>query len=190
MAVVSSKMLALGTPAPAFDLPDTVSGGRVSLAGLADGPALVVIFMCNHCPYVVHIQDGLAAFSRDYRGSGAAIVGISANDAENYPDDSPEQLGEVARRRGYGFPVLYDETQETAKAYTAVCTPDFFLFGKDRTLAYRGRFDSSRPNSGKPVTGEDLRAALDAVLDGRPAPEPQHPSMGCSIKWKPGNEPA
>lgn len=190
MAVVSSTMLALGTPAPGFDLPDTVGGGRVSLADLAGSPALVVIFMCNHCPYVVHIQAGLAAFSRDYRGSGASIVGISANDAENYPDDSPERLGEVARRRGYGFPVLYDEAQETAKAYTAVCTPDFFLFGKDRTLAYRGRFDGSRPNSGLPVTGEDLRAALDAVLDGRPAPEPQLPSMGCSIKWKPGNEPA
>lgn len=189
MPVVSSTMLPLGTPAPDFDLTDTVSGGRVCLADLAGSRALVVIFMCNHCPYVVHVQDGLAAFSRDYRDSGVSIVGISANDAENYPEDSPERLGDVARRRGYGFPVLYDETQETAKAYTAVCTPDFFLFGPERTLVYRGRFDSSRPNSDTPVTGEDLRAAVDAVLAGRPAPDPQYPSMGCSIKWKPGNEP-
>jgi len=189
MPVVSSTMLPLGAPAPDFDLPDTVSGGRVCLADLAGSRALAVIFMCNHCPYVVHIQYGLAAFSRDYRGSEVSIVGISANDAENYPDDSPERLGDVARRLGYGFPVLYDETQEVAKAYTAVCTPDFFLFGPDRTLVYRGRFDSSRPNSDSPVTGEDLRAAVDAVLAGRPVPEPQYPSMGCSIKWKPGNEP-
>ena len=189
MSLVSSTMLALGTPAPDFDMLDTVSGNRVSLAGQAGHKALVVVFMCNHCPYVVHIQEGLADFSRDYADSEVSILGISANDADNYPDDAPDRLAAVARERGYGFPVLYDETQEVAKAYTAVCTPDFFLFGPDRTLVYRGRFDSSRPGSGVPVTGQDLRAAVEAVLEGRPVSEPQYPSMGCSIKWKPGNDP-
>ena len=189
MAAERSRMLALGTPAPQFDLPDTVSGNQVSLADLADRKALVVVFLCNHCPYVVHVQHGLADFGNDYAGSDVAIVGISANDAETYPDDAPERLGAVARERGYNFPVLYDETQGVAKAYTAACTPDFFLFGPNRTLVYRGRFDNSRPNSGVPVTGEDLRAATDAVLNDTPAPDIQYPSIGCSIKWRPGNEP-
>jgi peroxiredoxin len=181
---VESTMLALGTEAPDFDLPDTVGGGRVSLGDLADARALVVIFLCNHCPYVKHIQAGLAEFGNDYADSDAAIVAISSNDAAAYPDDSPEQLGVVAREIGYTFPVLYDETQEVARAYTAACTPDFFLFGPDRTLVYRGRFDESRPNSGVPVTGADLRNALDAVLAGESVSTEQYPSMGCSIKWR------
>ena len=190
MPAATSTMLALGTPAPGFDLPDTVSGNRLSIHDVAGRKALVVMFICNHCPYVVHIQQGLVEFGRDYTGADVAVVGISANDAQSYPDDAPELLGRVARRRGYLFPVLYDETQEVAKSYTATCTPDFFLFGPERTLVYRGQFDSSRPGSGVPVTGEDLRAALDAVLEDRPVTENQYPSMGCSIKWKPGNEPS
>ena len=189
MALEKSTMLALGTAAPDFNLVDTVSGGAVALADLEQSKALVVIFLCNHCPYVVHIQQGLVDFGNDYAGEDVAVVGISANDALTYPDDAPERLGAVARERGYNFPVLFDETQEVAKAYTATCTPDFFLFGPDRKLVYRGRFDRSRPNSGVPVTGEDLRAALDAVLAGRPVTIGQYPSMGCSIKWRPGNEP-
>ena len=189
MAAEKSTMLELGTPAPDFDLFDTVSGNSVRLADLADRRALVVVFLCNHCPYVVHIQQGLVDFRNDYAGSEVSIVGISANDAETYPDDAPDRLGAVARERGYGFPVLYDETQEVAKAYTAACTPDLFLFGPNRTLVYRGRFDGSRPGSGVPVTGEDLRAAVDAVLSDRPVSGIQYPSMGCSIKWRPGNEP-
>lgn len=189
MPAATSTMLALGTPAPGFDLPDTVSGNRLGIHDVADRKALVVMFICNHCPYVVHIQQGLVEFGRDYSGADVAIVGISANDARSYPDDAPDLLGRVARRRGYLFPVLYDETQEVAKSHTATCTPDFFLFGPERTLVYRGQFDSSRPGSGVPVTGKDLRAALDAVLEDRPVTESQYPSMGCSIKWKPGNEP-
>lgn len=189
MAAEKSRMLTLGTPAPDFRLIDTVTGGTVGLSDLADRKALVVIFLCNHCPYVVHVQEGLVDFADDYAGSDTAIVGISANDALAYPEDSPERLGAVARERGYGFPVLYDETQEVAKAYSAACTPDFFLFGSDRALVYRGRFDRSRPGSGIPVTGEDLRAALDSVLVDRPVGAEQYPSMGCSIKWRPGNEP-
>ena len=189
MPPTESTMLALGTPAPHFDLPDTVGGGRLGIEDTAGSKALVVMFICNHCPYVVHIQDGLAEFGRDYAGADVAIVGISSNDADTYPDDAPDRLGEVARQRGYRFPVLHDETQEVAKRYTAACTPDFFLFGPDRTLVYRGQFDGSRPGSGVPVTGSDLRAALDAVLEDRPAAAAQYPSIGCSIKWKPGNEP-
>jgi peroxiredoxin len=181
---VESTMLALGTKAPDFDLPDTVGGRRIALGDLAEKKALVVIFLCNHCPYVKHIQQGLVELGNDYAGADAAIVAISSNDAEAYPDDSPEQLGAVARELGYAFPVLYDETQEVARAYTAACTPDFFLFGPDRSLVYRGRFDESRPNSGIPVTGGDLRAALDAVLTGEAVPAAQYPSMGCSIKWR------
>lgn len=189
MAVEKSTMLALGTVAPDFDLIDTVREDPVRLADLASRKAVVIIFLCNHCPFVVHIQDGLVTFGNDYAESDVAIVGIGANDAVAYPDDAPECLGALARERGYSFPVLYDETQEVAKAYTAACTPDFFLFGPDRKLVYRGRFDTSRPGSGVPVTGEDLRAALDAVLEDQPVEIAQYPSMGCSIKWKPGNEP-
>lgn len=189
MPAATSSMLALGTSAPGFDLPDTVSGERIRLEDLSDRKALVVIFLCNHCPYVVHIQQGLADFGRDYEEADVAIVGISSNDAENYPDDAPDRLGAVARQRGYRFPVLYDRTQDVAKSYTAACTPDFFLFGPDRLLLYRGQFDGSRPGSGIPVTGEDLRSALDAVLENRSVTDTQYPSIGCSIKWKPGNEP-
>jgi peroxiredoxin len=186
---VESTMLPLGTSAPDFDLFDSVSGDRMALADFADRKAMAVIFMCNHCPYVKHVQQGLVDLGNDYADRDAAIVAISSNDPVAYPDDAPDQLGAVARDLGYRFPVLFDETQQVAKAYTAACTPDFFVFGPDRTLVYRGRFDGSRPGSGDPVTGADLRAAVDAVLDDRPVPEAQYPSMGCSIKWKPGNEP-
>jgi peroxiredoxin len=186
---VESTMLALGTPAPDFELPNTIDGGQVTLAELAANRALVVIFLCNHCPYVKHIQPGLVAFGDDYADRDAAIVAISSNDVAVYPDDAPDQLGAVAQQLGYRFPVLYDETQEVAKAYTAACTPDFFVFGPDRALVYRGRFDSSRPGSGQPVTGADLRAAVDAVLAGDEVPGEQYASIGCAIKWRPGNEP-
>lgn len=185
---VESTMLALGTAAPDFDLLDTVSGDQLRLADL-DGKALVVIFLCNHCPYVKHVQEGLVELGNAYADSDVSIVGIGSNDAVAYPDDGPDQLGAVAREFGYQFPVLFDETQEVAKAYTAACTPDFFVFGPERKLVYRGRFDESRPNTEVPVTGRDLRAAVDAVLAGVPVASQQYPSMGCSIKWKPGNEP-
>jgi peroxiredoxin len=185
---VESTMLSLGTRAPDFALTDTVSGDLVSLDNLSS-KALVVMFICNHCPYVKHVQKGLVEFGRDYVDADVDIVAISANDATAYPDDSPEELAATATRLGYTFPVLYDETQEVATAYTAACTPDFFLFGPDRRLVYRGRLDGSRPNSDLPVTGADLRAAVDAVLADRPVADIQYPSMGCSIKWKAGNEP-
>ncbi len=186
---LESTMLALGTPAPGFDLPDAVGGGRIKLDDLSS-KALVVMFICNHCPYVKHVQAGLAAFGKDYEDADVDIVAISSNDVAQYPDDSPEQIAAISKEVGYTFPVLYDESQDVAKAYTAACTPDFFLFGPDRTLVYRGRFDESRPNSGVPVTGVDLRAALDAVLADTALPTGQFPSMGCGIKWKPGNEPS
>ena len=187
---VESTMLPLGTRAPEFDLLDTVSGDTLSIDDVAASKALVVIFLCNHCPYVKHLQSGLVQFGLDYTGKDVAIVAIGSNDAVQYPDDGPDQLGAVSKELGYTFPVLYDEFQDVAKAYTAACTPDFFVFGPDRTLSYRGRFDESRPNSGVPVTGQDLRAAVDAVLAGEAVPGSQYPSMGCSIKWKPGNEPS
>ncbi len=185
---VESTMLSLGTRAPDFELTDTVSGDLVNLDNLSS-KALVVMFICNHCPYVKHVQKGLVQFGRDYANADVDIVAISSNDATAYPDDSPEELAATATKLGYTFPVLYDETQEVATAYTAACTPDFFLFGPDRLLVYRGRLDGSRPNSDLPVTGADLRAAVDAVLAGMPVAETQYPSMGCSIKWKEGNEP-
>jgi peroxiredoxin len=186
---VSSTMLPLGTKAPDFALTDTVSGEVVSLGGLT-GKAVVVMFICNHCPYVKLVRDGLAAFGRDYADADVDIVAISANDAETYPDDAPEQLAAVASEAGYTFPVLYDDTQEVAKAYTAACTPDFFVFDESRSLVYRGQFDDARPNAGTPVTGKDLRAAVDAVLGGEAPPADQRPSIGCNIKWRSGNEPA
>ena len=185
---VESTMLPIGTPAPDFDLIDTVGGGRVKLEDLS-GKALLVFFMCNHCPYVKHLQADLAQFGRDYADRDVDIIAIGSNDAEQYPDDSFEQLGIVSQQVGYTFPVLFDDTQEVAMAYTAACTPDFFLFGPDRGLVYRGRFDESRPNSEVPVTGGDLRAAVDAVLANSAVTGDQYPSMGCGIKWKPGNEP-
>lgn len=188
MVLTPSTMLPLNTPAPDFSLPDP-SGKTYSLNDFKNAPGLLVIFMCNHCPYVVHLCEGLAAFGREYQDKGLAIVGISANDITTHPDDRPEKMAEVAKTAGYTFPYLYDETQEVAKAYRAACTPDFFLFDRNRKLVYRGQFDDSRPDSGIPVTGKDLRAAADAVLTGQPVAENQKPSMGCNIKWKSGSEP-
>ncbi len=183
MARTPSTMVPLGTPAPPFRLPDP--SGRVwSIEEFRDAPALLVAFICNHCPYVQHIRDGLAAFGRDYSARGLGIVAINSNDVAAYPDDRPEKMAEEARRVGYGFPYLFDETQEVARAYDAACTPDFFLYDRERKLAYRGQFDDSRPGNAKPVTGSDLRAACDAVLAGRPIPADQVPSIGCNIKWK------
>jgi peroxiredoxin len=188
MARTESTMLPLGTKAPAFALVN-VDGRTVSLSDFADAPALLVMFICNHCPFVKHLADALAQFTAEYMAKGVAVVAINSNDASNYPADSPEQMVREAEERGYQFPYLYDETQEVAKAYRAACTPDFYLFDRDRQLVYRGQFDDSRPDSGIPITGRDLRAALDAVLAGKkPTPE-QRPSIGCNIKWKPGNEP-
>ncbi len=188
MARTPSTMLPLGTQAPDFPLVN-VDGRTVSLADFDDAPALLVVFMCNHCPFVKHLADALAQFAAAYMPKGLAMVGINSNDVANYPADSPEQMVREAEERGYQFPYLYDETQEVAKAYRAACTPDFFLFARDGKLAYRGQFDETRPDSGKRPTGADLRAAVDAVLAGRKPPEKQLPSIGCNIKWKPGNEP-
>jgi len=181
-------MLPLGTKAPDFRLPDT-TGKSISLKDLLGAPALVVVFMCNHCPYVKHIRSGLAQLARDYLPRGVAMVGISSNDVANYPADSPAKMAEEAKSAGYLFPYLYDETQEVAKAYRAACTPDIYLFDQDQRLVYRGQLDDSRPNNGIPVSGKDLRAAIDAVLKGKEVPPEQKPSIGCNIKWKPGNAP-
>jgi peroxiredoxin len=188
MVKTPSTMLPLGTKAPDFSLPD-VGGKSVSLADFADAPALLVIFMCNHCPYVKHVAAGLAELAREYQRRGAAIVGINANDAATFTDDAPAKMADEVKLRGYTFPYLYDETQAVAKAYRAACTPDFYLFDRQRKLVYRGQMDSSRPGSDVPVTGCDLRAALNLVLDGKPVSTGQKPSIGCNIKWKPGNEP-
>ena len=188
MAATESTMLELGTPAPNFELPDP-DGNLHRLTDFEDAKALVVAFICNHCPFVKHIQDELARFGRDYLDRGVAMVAISANDAESYPADAPARMKEVAERVGYVFPYLYDESQQTAKAYRAACTPEFYLFDGDQKLAYRGRFDGARPGNREAVTGADLRQATDAVLDGRPAQSDQIPSMGCNIKWRRGNEP-
>ena len=188
MSLTPSTMLPLGTTAPDFKLPDT-GGKTVSLADFKGQPALLVIFICNHCPYVIHLRAGLAQFARDYLPRHVGIVGISANDAVNYPADSPDKMKEEAKKAGYLFPYLYDETQAVAKSYRAACTPDIFLFDKNQRLVYRGQFDASRPNNGIPVTGNDLRAALDAVLAGKAVSEKQIPSIGCNIKWKAGNAP-
>lgn len=181
-------MLPLGTLAPDFRLPDT-TGKLVSLADFKDAPALVVVFMCNHCPYVKHIQAGLAQFARDYLPRGVAMVGINSNDVAKYPEDRPARMAQEAQAAGYIFPYLFDETQQVAQAYRAACTPDFYLFDGARRLVYRGQFDDSRPGNGVPVTGKDLRAAVEAVLAGKPVSPNQKPSLGCNIKWKPGNEP-
>jgi len=183
-------MLARGSQAPDFRLPDVVSGKAVSREDFAGNKALLVMFICRHCPYVQHVAEGLATLGREYAGKDLGIVAISANDADSYPADAPNSLKGMAQEAGFVFPYLYDATQEVAKAYTAVCTPDFFLFDEARRLVYRGQFDDSRPGNRKPVTGADLRAAIDAVLAGNPVPSTQKPSVGCSIKWKPGNEPA
>ncbi len=189
MVATASTMSPLGTVAADFSLPDT-NGKSVSLADFKDAPALLVVFMCNHCPFVKHILGGLAELARVYQGRGVAVVGINSNDVAKYPDDSPQKMVEEVAAAGYTFPYLFDEKQEVAKAYQAACTPDFFVFDGDQRLVYRGQLDDSRPDSGIQVTGKDLRAALNAVLAGQPALENQKPSMGCNIKWKPGNEPA
>lgn len=189
MALTPSTMLPLGTPAPEFTLPDTASGTLVSLADLHEHPALLVAFICNHCPYVKHIAEGFGQFARDYADKGLAVVAISANDVGHRAEDGPEHMAREVRERGYVFPYLYDESQAAAKAYRAACTPDFFLFDRDRRLVYRGQFDGSRPGNEVPVTGRDMRAAVDAVLAGRPVAAEQKPSIGCNIKWRPGNEP-
>jgi peroxiredoxin len=188
MSLTPSTMLPLGTTAPDFRLPDT-NGKTVSLADFKNAPALLIIFMCNHCPYVKHIREGLAQLGRDYQAKGAGIVGINSNDAVNYPADSPAKMKEEMQVAGYSFPYLYDETQAVAKAYRAACTPDIYLFDGRQKLVYRGQFDDSRPGSGVRVTGMDLRDALDAVLSGKPVEKEQIPSIGCNIKWKSGNEP-
>jgi peroxiredoxin len=181
-------MLPLGTSAPGFRLPDT-EGKIVSLADFNAAAALMIVFMCNHCPYVKHLRAGLVQLARDYQPRRVAFVGISSNDVANYPQDSPQKMAEEARSAGYSFPYLYDATQEVAKAYKAACTPDFYLFDQNRQLVYRGQFDDSRPGNGILVTGKDLRAALDAVLNEKPIAAVQRPSLGCNIKWKAGNEP-
>lgn len=188
MAATPSTMLPIGTQAPGFRLPDTVTGDKVSLSQF-EGTPLLVMFLCNHCPFVIHVREQIAALGRDYTPKGLTVVAISSNDVEHYPDDSPEKMQEQARVAGYTFPYLYDESQEVAKAFSAACTPDFFLFDTDHKLAYRGQLDASRPKNDVPVTGADLRAAIDAVLSGNPVPEPQLPSIGCNIKWKAGNAP-
>ncbi len=188
MVLKSSAMLPLGTPAPAFALPDP-DGRPVALRDFDGAAALLVVFLCNHCPYVRHIRAGLAAAAREFQGRGVAVVGINPNDIGAYPEDSPPRMKEEAAAAGFTFPYLFDESQMTARAYLAACTPDFYLFDRDRKLVYRGQFDDSRPGNGVPVTGEDLRAALAAVLAGRPPSGQQRPSIGCSIKWKSGNEP-
>jgi peroxiredoxin len=181
-------MLALGTAAPDFDLPD-ITGKTLSLADFGEAKALLVIFMCNHCPYVKHVAAELATLGREYLGKGAAVVGINANDVENHPDDSPSKMAEEATNSGYTFPYLHDDTQSVAQAYRAACTPDFYVFDQHRRLVYRGQLDASRPGNGIPVTGADVRAALDAVLNEQTDIPNQQASLGCNIKWKPGNEP-
>ncbi|NEN96677.1 MAG: thioredoxin family protein [Moorea sp. SIO3I7] len=190
MALVNSTMLPLGTKAPEFQLPDAVSGETISLETFAGKQGLLVMFICRHCPFVKHVQGELAKLGKDYADANLGMVAISANDADNYPDDAPDKLKEMAQGLGFTFPFCHDQTQETAQAYTAACTPDFFLFDANQELVYRGQLDDSRPSNGIPVTGKDLRAAIDAVLGSQPVNSEQKPSIGCNIKWKPGNEPA
>lgn len=189
MAMVESTMLPLGTAAPAFALPSVVSGEIITLDTFADDPALLVMFICCHCPFVKHVEQELARIGKDYIPKGLGIVAISANSIETHPQDGPEHLKAQAQDVGFTFPYCFDETQAVAKAYTAACTPDFFVFDQAKTLAYRGQLDDSRPSNGKPVTGSDLRAALDAVLAGKALATDQKPSVGCNIKWAPGNAP-
>ncbi len=189
MSATNSTMLALGTAAPDFSLPDVATGQPVTLADFAGKDALLIIFLCAHCPYVIHVAPELARLARDYAGRSLAIVGITANDIANYPQDAPAPTAAFATAQGLSFPILFDDSQSVAQAYTAACTPDFFLFEKDHRLAYRGQLDRTRPRQEAP-DGADLRAAIDAVLAGTPANPEQRPSIGCNIKWKPGNEPS
>jgi peroxiredoxin len=190
MASTESVMAGLGTAAPEFTLPDVVSGGTVNLAWFAGKKGLLAIFISRHCPYVQHVKHELARLGRDYRDQDLGIVAISSNYVPQYPDDSPESLREMAAELAIEFPICYDESQEAAKAYQAACTPDFFLYDQSRHLVYRGQLDGSRPKNNIPVTGADLRAAIDALMTGRPIQNLQRPSLGCNIKWRPGNEPA
>ena len=184
MARTESAMLALGTSAPDFALPDVITERQITTQAVAGPKGLLVMFICRHCPFVKHLEKALAQLGRDYKDSGIGIVAISSNDAENYPDDAPKSLAQQARDLGFTFRYLYDETQEVAHAYDATCTPDFFLFDSGLRLVYRGQFDDSRPGTGIPVTGKDLRGAMDALLAGKPVSPDQRPSMGCNIKWK------
>ena len=181
---MESVMVSLGTSAPQFSLPDVVTGQSYSLDSFADKTALLVMFMCRHCPYVVHVEQEIARIGRDYDGTGLGIIGISSNDPVQYPDDAPPRLKEMAKRLAFTFPFCFDEAQDIAKAYRAACTPDFYLFDRERRLIYRGQLDDSRPGCSTPVTGRDLRAAIDAVLAGKPVDSNQRASVGCSIKWK------
>lgn len=181
-------MLNLGVKVPDFELPDATEGNKVSLSDFSEKKAVLIIFMCNHCPYVKHIKEGLVSLAHDYSDQ-LGVVAISSNDVENYPQDRPEKMAEDAKKFGYPFPYLYDESQEVAQAYKAACTPDLFLIDDNQKLVYRGQFDESRPANGKPVTGKDVRKAIDRLLEGKEAVKNQKPSMGCNIKWKPGNEP-
>ena len=188
MVATNSTMLAIGTAAPGFNLPDP-DGRYYALEDFADAQALVVAFICNHCPFVKHLRKELAAFAREYAAKGVAVVAINANDVTTHPADAPERMRDEIREQGYVFPYLFDESQDVAKAYRAACTPDFFVFDQARKLAYRGQFDGSRPGSGVPVTGKDLRAAADALLAGKQPSADQKPSIGCNIKWSAGNAP-
>jgi peroxiredoxin len=190
MVATPSNMLALGTRAPDFRLPDAVTGETISLDTFAGKKGLLVMFLSRHCPYVQHVKEELGRIGRDYSGRGLGVCAVSANDASSYPDDAPARLKEMAEECAFNFPFCYDESQSTARAYAAACTPDFFLFDGNRRLVYRGQLDGSRPGNVTPVTGCDLRAALDALLGGTPVAADQKPSLGCNIKWKPGNEPA
>ncbi len=184
MALTPSNMLPLGTQAPDFNLPNSVDGNQVSLSDIKSDKATVVMFICNHCPYVIHVNSQIVDIANAYNQKGVSFVAISSNDVENYPADSPEKMKEVAEKLGYSFPYLYDESQEVAKAYDAACTPDFYVFDASMKLAYRGRLDASTPGNGEPLTGSDLRSAIDAVLNGTGEIANQKPSMGCNIKWK------
>lgn len=188
MTVTASKMISLGTSAPDFILPDT-DGNIVSLNDFEQAPALLVVFMCNHCPFVKHILKDFVELAKEYQEEGVAVVAINSNDVDGFPEDSLEMMAQKVKEAGFTFPYLYDETQEAAKAYQATCTPDFFLYDKERKLVYRGQMDDSRPGNNVPITGSDLRAALEAVIEGKKVPAKQRPSMGCNIKWKKGNEP-
>lgn len=183
MARTPSTMISLGTKAPEFSLPDVVSGETVSFSSLASDTATVLMFICNHCPFVIHVEDELIRLAKDYQEKGISFIAISSNDAENYPDDSPEKMKERAHELGFSFPYLYDESQEVARAYGAACTPDFFIYNGDKELIYRGQLDDSRPGSNIAVNGSDIRGALDCVLAGKPLTPEQKPSMGCNIKW-------
>jgi peroxiredoxin len=190
MARTNSTMLPLGTVAPDFSLTDVVAGNAVTVATFAGKPALLMMFICRHCPYVKHVQQELVKLGNEYAAKGVGVLAVSSNDAEAYPDDAPESLKAMAQELGFAFPYAYDADQSVAKAYEAACTPDFYVFDAERRLVYRGQLDDSRPGNEKPVTGRDLRRALDAVLSHEPVPAEQTPSLGCNIKWRAGNEPA